>query len=35
MIEEVAKALRLAVEKRQWNILFETYPGEVDPFRVH
>ncbi len=34
MIEKVAEALRLAAQQRRWEILFETYTGERDPFRL-
>jgi putative NIF3 family GTP cyclohydrolase 1 type 2 len=35
MIDKVADALRHAARKRHWEILFETYTGEQDPFRFY
>jgi len=35
MIEEVAVALQAASRQRHWEIAFETYAGEQDPFRLY
>ena len=35
MIDRVADALRTAARQRHWEILFETYTGEQDPFRLY
>jgi dinuclear metal center YbgI/SA1388 family protein len=35
MIENVAAALQRAARQRQWEIVFETYAGEHDPFRLY
>jgi len=35
MIDKVAEALRIAARQRHWEILFETYTGEQDPFRLY
>lgn len=35
MIEQVTDALRSAAEKKHWDIKFEAYPGEEEPFRVY
>jgi dinuclear metal center YbgI/SA1388 family protein len=35
MIDKVADALRGAARQRHWEILFETYTGEQDPFRFY
>lgn len=35
MIEQVVNALRFAAEKRHWDIIFEAYQGEEEPFRVY
>jgi dinuclear metal center YbgI/SA1388 family protein len=35
MIEKVAEALRSAARQRHWEIQFETYAGEQDPFRFY
>lgn len=35
MIEQVAGSLREAASKRHWEVVFETYAGEQDPFRLY
>lgn len=35
MIEQVADSLREAARQRHWEIVFEAYAGEVDPFRLY
>jgi len=35
MIEKVADSLREAAQQRHWEIIFEAYAGEEDPFRVY
>jgi hypothetical protein len=35
MIEQVADALQIAARQRHWDIIFETYTGEQDPFRLY
>jgi dinuclear metal center YbgI/SA1388 family protein len=35
MIDKVATALRDAARQRRWEILFDTYAGEQDPFRLY
>lgn len=35
MIAQVAEALRSAARQRRWEITFDTYTGEQDPFRFY
>lgn len=35
MIEQVADSLREAARQRRWEVVFETYAGEQDPFRLY
>jgi dinuclear metal center YbgI/SA1388 family protein len=35
MIEQVADSLREAARQRHWEIVFEAYTGEHDPFRLY
>ncbi len=35
MIEHVAESLREVARQRHWEIVFETYNGEEDPFRLY
>lgn len=35
MVEQVADALRAAAQERHWEIDFEAYAGEEDPFRLY
>lgn len=35
MVEQVADALRAAAQERHWEIVFEAYAGEEDPFRLY
>ncbi len=35
MIEQVADALQRAARQRHWEIVFDTYTGEQDPFRFY
>ncbi len=35
MIEQVANSLREAAQQRHWEIIFEAYAGEEDPFRLY
>jgi putative NIF3 family GTP cyclohydrolase 1 type 2 len=35
MIEQVADALQVAARQRHWEIVFEAYSGEQDPFRLY
>ncbi len=35
MIEQVADALQVAARQRHWEIVFEAYTGEQDPFRLY
>ena len=35
MIEQVADALQVAARQRHWEVVFETYSGEQDPFRLY
>ena len=35
MIEQVVDSLREAARQRHWDIIFEAYTGEVDPFRLY
>jgi dinuclear metal center YbgI/SA1388 family protein len=35
MIEQVAASLQDEARKRHWEIVFETYTGEQDPFRLY
>ena len=35
MIEQVADSLREAAHQRHWEIVFEAYAGEADPFRLY
>ncbi len=35
MIEKVADSLREAAQLRHWDIIFEAYAGEEDPFRLY
>ncbi len=35
MIEQLADSLRKAAQQRHWEIIFEAYTGEEDPFRLY
>lgn len=35
MIEQVAEALQAAARQRHWEIIFEAYNGEQEPFRLY
>jgi dinuclear metal center YbgI/SA1388 family protein len=35
MIEQVAAALQAAARQRHWEVVFEAYSGEQDPFRLY
>jgi dinuclear metal center YbgI/SA1388 family protein len=35
MIEQVARALQAAAGQNRWDIVFETYSGEQEPFRIY
>jgi dinuclear metal center YbgI/SA1388 family protein len=35
MIEQVTDALQVAARQRHWEIVFEAYTGEQDPFRLY
>lgn len=35
MIEQVADTLQIAARQRHWEIIFEPYTGEQDPFRLY
>jgi putative NIF3 family GTP cyclohydrolase 1 type 2 len=35
MIERTAESLRDAARQRHWDIVFEAYAGEQDPFRLY
>ncbi len=35
MIDRVARDLQKAAEKRRWDIKFEAFTGEEEPFRVY